>query len=253
MTTRTGFPLVVACGIAIGLAALLGSSHAAAATLTGTPRIIDGDSFHLGDAEVRLFGVDALEGRQTCERNGAKWSCGAEAAAKLRSLVGSRTIACEQKDTDSYGRAVAVCRSGNLDLGAEMVRSGLAFAYRQYSNDYVDEENEARAARRGAWAGEFKPPSSERRDERSRSRSGGPNGGGARPAQASDREAVEPASSRCRGDGIKGNVSSSGERIYHLPGAESYEATRINESRGERWFCTEDEARRAGWRASRSR
>ena len=36
-----------------------------------------------------------------------------------------------------------------------MVRAGFATAYRRYSTDYVDEENEAKAARRGIWAGEF--------------------------------------------------------------------------------------------------
>lgn len=49
---------------------------------------------------------------------------------------------------------------------------------------------------------------------------------------------------------IKGNISSSG-RIYHVPGSPHYDATKIDESKGERWFCTEDEARAAGWRAPR--
>jgi len=49
---------------------------------------------------------------------------------------------------------------------------------------------------------------------------------------------------------IKGNISSSG-RIYHLPGSAAYDKTNIDESRGERWFCTEAEARAAGWRPTR--
>jgi hypothetical protein len=51
---------------------------------------------------------------------------------------------------------------------------------------------------------------------------------------------------------VKGNISSSG-RIYHLPGSESYADTQINESKGERWFCTEAEARAAGWRPASER
>lgn len=48
---------------------------------------------------------------------------------------------------------------------------------------------------------------------------------------------------------IKGNVSiNSGERIFHVPGQHYYEATRISLQHGERWFCSEDEARAAGWR-----
>ena len=50
------------------------------------------------------------------------------------------------------------------------------------------------------------------------------------------------------GCNIKGNVSLSGERIYHLPGQEYYPVTRINWLRGERWFCSEAAARSAGWR-----
>lgn len=52
---------------------------------------------------------------------------------------------------------------------------------------------------------------------------------------------------------IKGNISyDSGERIYHVQGQEYYDETTIRPEYGERWFCTEDEARAAGWRKARS-
>lgn len=50
---------------------------------------------------------------------------------------------------------------------------------------------------------------------------------------------------------IKGNVSSSGELIYHVPGQEYYQLTVVNPMKGERWFCTEEEAREAGWRKAK--
>lgn len=50
---------------------------------------------------------------------------------------------------------------------------------------------------------------------------------------------------------IKGNVSTQGERIYHMPGDEYYEQTRISAAHGERWFCSEEEARAAGWRRAK--
>ena len=54
------------------------------------------------------------------------------------------------------------------------------------------------------------------------------------------------------GCNVKGNISvRTGERIYHVPGQRYYSATRVNWLRGERWFCSEAEARRAGWRRSR--
>ena len=50
---------------------------------------------------------------------------------------------------------------------------------------------------------------------------------------------------------IKGNINTQGERIYHVPGQKYYDDTRISASHGERWFCSEEEARAAGWRRSR--
>ncbi|MDN5568676.1 MAG: thermonuclease family protein, partial [Paracoccus sp. (in: a-proteobacteria)] len=52
---------------------------------------------------------------------------------------------------------------------------------------------------------------------------------------------------------IKGNISGSGERIYHTPWSSDYGRTKIDEAKGERWFCDEAEAVAEGWRASRSR
>jgi endonuclease YncB( thermonuclease family) len=197
--------------------------------IVGEPNITDGDSFTIGRTEIRLFGVDAPEGRQTCTRNGRDWRCGDAAAAELRRLVGGSAIACLERDVDDYGRIVARCTKGNVDLAAAMARSGFAVAYRRYSRDYVDEENEARAARRGLWAGEFTAPEAWRRD--------------------GSTEPTAPARIERRdGCSIKGNVNGDGERIYHTPDSPSYRNTGIDESKGERWFCTEAEARRAGWR-----
>jgi len=208
---------------------------AAQQRIAGRAKLIDGDSFEIGSAGVRLFGVDAPEGRQSCTRDGRDWNCGDAAAAELRRLVGARDVACVQRDTDSYGRIVAVCEVGGKDLGAEMVRAGFATAYRRYSDDYVDEEREARAARRGIWAGEFTPPEDYRRN-------------GAEPSQRS-----APAQPSQRRDGcyIKGNINAAGEKIYHTPDSPAYADTVIDESKGERWFCKEQEARSAGWRAPR--
>jgi cold shock CspA family protein len=47
---------------------------------------------------------------------------------------------------------------------------------------------------------------------------------------------------------VKGNISvNSGRKLYHIPGMEDYEITTINESQGERWFCSESEAIDNGW------
>lgn len=203
--------------------------------ISGRADVTDGDSFEIGATRVRLFGVDAPEGRQSCTRDSGDWACGNEAARKLRSLIGGRTVTCAQRDVDDYGRVVAVCRSGAADLAAEMARSGFAVAYRRYSNDYVDEENEARAAKRGIWAGDFAAPEAYRRNDRNEA-----------PTQRRD-----PQPAPRDGCYIKGNINGEGERIYHVPGTSSYDDTAIDTNKGERWFCSEAEARAEGWRAPR--
>ena len=60
-----------------------------------------------------------------------------------------------------------------------------------------------------------------------------------------------PAAAQGSDCNIKGNVSTQGERIYHVPGDEYYDETRISASHGERWFCSEAEARAAGWRRAK--
>lgn len=64
--------------------------------------------------------------------------------------------------------------------------------------------------------------------------------------------ATTPAEQADSGDcAIKGNISSSGEKIYHVPGQRYYEATKIDLSKGERWFCSEQAALDAGWRKAK--
>lgn len=230
MRTRAAWSVVVAA-IAAGVAFTAASQE----RISGRAKITDGDSFEIGDTSIRLFGVDAPEGRQPCTRDGREWACGEEAARRLRGLTGSGNVVCLRRDTDDYGRVVAQCSRGSVDLAAEMARSGFAVAYRRYTTAYVDEENEARAARRGLWAGEFTPPDQWRRTD-----------GGTR-SQAT----TAPPQGNRTGCDIKGNINGDGEKIYHTRASASYADTRINESDGERWFCSETEARRAGWRAPR--
>jgi endonuclease YncB( thermonuclease family) len=227
---------IVAAGL---LAAALYQQRPNGRTFEGTARVIDGDSLRVGDTEVRLFGIDAFEGRQVCTRDGSPWRCGEAAASELRTLTQGRTIACNQRGTDSYGRTVAVCSNGDADLAAALARLGLALAYREFSDDYVDEEADAQSARRGAWAGEFTAPWDARRGRNTQ----------AAPEQGASDDTGESA---CRGTGVKGNISrSSDDRIYHVPGSRSYNDTVIDEPAGERWFCSEQEAVDAGWRAPR--
>ena len=186
---------------------------------------------------VRLFGVDAPEGRQSCTRDGREWACGDEAAAQAAPLVGDRTVSCTRRDVDTYGRIVAVCRSGTDGPRRRDGARGIRTAYRRYSDDYVDEENEARAARRGIWAGEFTSPEDYRRDDR---REAPAQRSGARRSATGLRRLLHQRQHQRR-------------RRAHLSRARLavVRQHRIDESKGERWFRTESEARAAGWRAPR--
>ena len=204
------------------------ASAIAQSPVVGVASIIDGDTLEIHGQRIRLHGIDAPESGQSCERDGRQYRCGQQAALALADKVGRETVRCAQRDIDSYQRIVAVCRLGNLDLNAWMVRQGWAIAYRQYSLDYVVDENAAQAVRAGMWAGRFVAPANWR--------------GGDRLGSAN-----ETTPDFCQ---IKGNINRNSERIYHVPGARDYGPTRIDESKGERWFCSEDEALKAGWRSS---
>ena len=60
---------------------------------------------------------------------------------------------------------------------------------------------------------------------------------------------ASPIINSVRGCNIKGNISvSTGDKLYHLPSMEDYSITNINESKGERWFCSESAAIASGWK-----
>jgi endonuclease YncB( thermonuclease family) len=134
---------------------------------SGGYEVVDGDSLRRGQADIRLYGIDAPEYRQTCaDRSGRDYACGQQAAAALRTLIRGQTVACTSLETDRYGRAIATCQAGDLGINGEMVRLGWAVAYRRHSIAYLDEEAEARAARRGIWQGRFDNPQTWREKHR---------------------------------------------------------------------------------------
>ena len=126
--------------------------------MTGQATVIDGDTIEIHGTRIRLHGIDAPESGQLCMAAGQRWRCGLRAGLALADKIGRRPVACVGRDRDRYGRVVTVCRVGGEDLGAWLVGNGLALAYRRYSTDYVQQEAEARSARRSLWAGEFMKP-----------------------------------------------------------------------------------------------
>lgn len=100
--------------------ALLGLSLASCAALAQA--ITDGDTLKLNGVTYRLWGIDAPETKQNCPDG---WAAGRLATTHLQSLISGRNVICERKDTDRYGRTVAICRAGGEELG-ELNRSAAA-------------------------------------------------------------------------------------------------------------------------------
>lgn len=155
------FPMLAASRVAAfpGGGAAPASSLAIITRLDGPAGVTGGDTLKVAGDRVRLFGVDAPESAQTCTRaDGQSWPCGAEATAELRRLVAGGPVSCIIENRDGHGWAVSTCAVGGVDIGAAMVRAGLALAYRHYSTRYVDDEAAARRYRVGLWDGTFMAP-----------------------------------------------------------------------------------------------
>jgi len=135
--------------------------------ISGRAKIVDGDSLEVAGERIRLFGIDAPEGRQQCrDANGQDYACGREAARILTALIGGRPVACTLVAHDQYTRDVATCIASGRDLGEAMVRAGYARDYARHSRGrYAAPEREAREAKRGLWAGEFENPGEWRKRE----------------------------------------------------------------------------------------
>lgn len=195
---------------------------------SGQIRVIDGDTFEISGERIRLFGIDAPEQDQTCtSAEGKTWACGAWVTNTVRSTYQDQEATCETIDTDRYGRKVARCFVKGTDVAQQLVQDGLAFAYRRYSMDYDADERRAAELNTGLHASRVQPPAQFRQ------------------TRAEGRSPPDPACT------IKGNISSAGTRIFHSPGQRDYESTVVSPNKGEKWFCTAQQAREAGWRAAR--
>jgi endonuclease YncB( thermonuclease family) len=138
---------------------LLLVSTAYADLIAGQATVIDADTMEIHGERIRLEGIDAPESRQLCERaDGSSYRCGKDAAFALADFIARGTVICERRGVDRYKRTIARCQVRGADIGAWLVRTGQALAFRRYSTDYVPEEAVAQVAKNGMWQGRFVPP-----------------------------------------------------------------------------------------------
>jgi endonuclease YncB( thermonuclease family) len=220
-------------------------------------RVVDGDGVRVmldsGPVTVRLYGIDAPE---------LHAPRGREARKALQALVERREVELLPVSQDRYDRIVAVLLERGRSVNEALLQQGHAWAYRAHlgqlegDDRYCRLEAEARAAGRGLWS---QPPAQWLPPWIYRARARGERGERVASRDYSTETAEDClAATRYRGREvrrdrsglpalpvagpggdacpIKGNISSRGERIYHLPGSAYYAATRIDPDRGERWF-----------------
>lgn len=125
-------------------------------------RVVDGDGIELHGVHYRLHGVDAPEKAQTCHG----WPAGLIATNTLSGLILGRDVACEWTGDVSWGRPVAVCRVEGHDIGRILVRSGLAWNYDRFSDEYEQDEALARSEGLGVHAHQCQEPWRWRKERR---------------------------------------------------------------------------------------
>lgn len=223
-------------------------------TLTGKASVIDGDTIEIHDRHIRFDGIDAPEATQLCKdgRN-MNYRCGQDAALFLEKFIAvASPVRCEFVTFDQYDRFVGDCyRADGASLNAAMVRSGYALDWPKHSKGkYAAYQRKAKAEKSGMWAGSFQPTWEFRAEQQLKAPQTPGTPESIAPSFAIGKPvAARPSKGVCN---IKGNVSiETGERIYHVPGQRFYSKTRISPEKGEKWFCSEEEAVAAGWRRSR--
>ena len=120
--------------------------------------VIDGDTIRLGDVKIRFSGIDAPEINQTCVASEGKVACGKISRDLLIEKVTNNKISCTDEGKDFYGRVLGECFVNGEALSAYLVREGFAFAYRKYSNKYIEDEEYAKFNKLGMWSMEFQYP-----------------------------------------------------------------------------------------------
>lgn len=216
--------------------------------------ISDADTLKLGPVTYRLDGIDAPEVDQVClDKQGGTWPCGIEARDRLKAYLGTRAVTCNDLGPDKAypRRRIGVCfRQGDtISLNQWLVREGLALNFEPYAKGrFKVDQTSAQAKGLGLWRGCFANPQDVRRWNKSKAVLLGASCAldGDKAAKAKvfpDSAAMPPGCSikgtyavRARLTGYRG--------IYHLEGCRSYR----NTTSPQRWFCSEEDARAAGFR-----
>jgi endonuclease YncB( thermonuclease family) len=258
-----GFKRLATFLVAVWMASMFGSAISSAADVCGVAIVLAADTVKLEGRNFRLDGVDAPETDQTClEGTGAKWHCGIEARDQLSGFINGRRVCCADigPDSKSRSRRIGRCSIGKENLSRWLVSQGWGLDLKPDSGGrFQIHETAALLDQRGMWRGCFVVPSEFRRWN-----IGTPRFLGARcPGNTSNiREQLFPADPDTPPGcpiAIKGKVPPFWIRLirryrgtYHMEACADYSTTRINRRKGDRWFCSEEEAMSEDFRKSQN-
>lgn len=187
----------------------------------GASRAVRGDRLRIAGRNVDLAWIEAPpEGLPCLSAKGRPWRCAAAAKSALARLVRRRSVACKTVPAGSGTGIVASCMSGEIDVALDLVRGGHVFAADTAPSEYRDAEQAARQARVGIWKGDVTRPEAWRAQLWKQAEAAAPDG--------------------CP---IKGAKQSG---TYLLPWSQGYANARVRPERGDKWFCSESDAREAG-------
>ena len=120
-------------------------------TITGKAYVTDGDGLRVSGYDIRLSGLDAPEWDQWAKHQHGYWfRHGMLVKSKLIKAIGGKRVRIKVEEYDKYGRVLGSVTCNGKDVGARLVRNGLAIS--AYGDRYKHIEHEARNTRRGMWS-----------------------------------------------------------------------------------------------------
>ncbi len=209
----------------------------AGTAVEGSATALSGDVLRIQGQPVRLAGIEAPDREQRCgtaaptKGQSKRWACGEAATELLARTVRGKTVKCSLSGKDDLGRARGTCTIAGpggtqQNLSAELVRAGLAFSDGGLLSGFGSLEKDARNQKIGIWRGDADRPSEHRAKLWAEAKKAAPDG--------------------CP---IKGQMVGDAKR-YVMPWQQDYARARVRTQKGERWFCTEQEAKAAGWKVA---
>jgi endonuclease YncB( thermonuclease family) len=141
--------------LSLAILALLSAVSGAAAqeVVSGPAKVVDADIIMVEKQRVILWAVDGPERPQKCYVGDLLWDCYGAARQALGELIASGEASCALTpgEPDKFNRRYGVCTSGGKDIGGELVRMGMARAFVEQGDDYVAQEEVAKAAALGMF------------------------------------------------------------------------------------------------------